>query len=370
MSFTILGLGTALPPGVVTQDEAAKCARLLAGPDVRNASWLPAVYSHSGIQTRHQILGRPLVEDLLAGTRTCGSPFLPDPARDGTGPSTAERMAMYAESAPPLAVEASAKALAESGIDPASVTQLVTVSCTGFIAPGVDFALIRGLGLPPTVERTHVGFMGCHGALNGLRVANAYAADPAARVLLCAVELCSLHYHTGNDAEKAVANAIFADGAAAVVGTAATPLGSPLNAAWSVKATGSCLIPDSAEAMGWAVGDYGFEMTLSRRIPALIARNVRPWLDAWLGRHGLTVETVGSWAVHPGGPKILTAVEEGLSLPPDALATSRAVYAACGNMSSPTVLFVIDRLRRANAARPCVALGFGPGLMAEAVLWA
>jgi predicted naringenin-chalcone synthase len=232
------------------------------------------------------------------------------------------------------------------------------------VAPGIDLALIRGLGLRPTVERTHIGFMGCHAALNGLRVANAYAtADPAARVLVCAVELCSLHYYYGSDADKLIANAIFADGAAAAAGCGAS------RGHWSVAATGSCLIPDTADAMGWTVGDHGFEMSLARRVPALIARNLRPWLEAWLATQGLTVETVGSWAVHPGGPKILAAVEEGLNLPPAALAVSREVYANYGNMSSPTVLFILDRLRRGGAPRPCVALGFGPGLVAEAVLF-
>ncbi|MDB5307004.1 MAG: Alpha-pyrone synthesis polyketide synthase-like Pks18 [Gemmataceae bacterium] len=375
MSFVIHGLGTALPPGRVTQEEAAACARVLAGPAIRDASWLPAVYAHSGIRTRHQILGRALVDDLMGGTEESGSPFLPRADRAG-GPSTGERMRIYAAEAGPLAVRAAAGAVAEAGFDPLSFTHLVTVSCTGFVAPGVDLALIRGLGLRPTVERTHVGFMGCHGALNGLRVANAYAtATPAARVLLCAVELCSLHFHCGDDADKAVANAIFADGAAAVVGAGPDPRGQPQEGTedghrfWRVAATGSCLIPDTAQAMGWAVGDEGFEMTLSRKIPGLIAKNIRPWVEGWLGGNGLSLGGVGSWAIHPGGPKILTAAAEGLGLPPDALAASRAVYAEYGNMSSPTVLFVLDHLRRAGAPRPCVALGFGPGLVAEAVLF-
>jgi len=362
MSFVIHGIGTALPPGVVTQEEAAACARVLSGPAVRDAAWLPAVYSHTGIRTRHQVLGRPFIDDILAGTRSSGSPFLPREG-DDLGPTTGERMRIYAAEAPPLALRAAAAALAESGFGAGSMSHLITVSCTGFAAPGVDHALIRGLGLRPTVERVHVGFMGCHGALNGLRVANAFAAaDPAARVLVCAVELCSLHYHGGNDAGKAVANAIFADGAAAVVGAGSGD-------GWRVAATGSCLIPDTAEAMGWTVGDAGFEMTLSRRIPGLIAENVRPWMAGWLRDNGLSLDGVGSWAVHPGGPKILTAVVEGLGLPTDAVTTSRGVYADYGNMSSPTVLFVVDRLRREGGRRPCVALGFGPGLVAEAVLF-
>ncbi len=365
MSLTLFGLGTALPAARITQQEGLAVARVFGGPDLQDAAWLPAVYAHSGIEARHQAIGRPALDDVLNGTRQSGSVFLPTGEPDDQGPTTAERMRVYAAEAPPLAVRAARAALAESCFEPGSVTQLVTVSCTGFVAPGVDLALIRGLGLRPTVERTHVGFMGCHGALNGLRVANAYAsADPAARVLLCAVELCSLHYHYGRQPDKVVANALFADGAAAVVGQWDDD-----PARWRVAATGSCLIPDTEKAMGWLVGDHGFEMVLSRKIPDLIARNLRPWLEGWLDDNGLSPQSVGSWAVHPGGPKVLAAVQEGLDLPRDALAASRAVYAGCGNMSSPTVLFILDRLRRANAARPCVMLGFGPGLVAEAVLW-
>ena len=155
---------------------------------------------------------------------------------------------------------------------------------------------------------------------------------------------------------------LFRSGAAAAVGGAGGD-------GWRLLATGSCLIPDSAAAMGWTVGDHGFEMTLGKAVPGLIARTIRPWLTAWLGSHGLTPDAVGSWAVHPGGPKILSAVEEGLGLPPAALAVSRGVFADYGNMSSPTVLFVLDRLRKRDAPRPCVMLGFGPGLTAEAAVW-
>ncbi len=365
MSFTLFGLGTALPSATLTQDEGVALARVLGGPDLREAPWLPAVYAHSGIKARHQAIDRAVIDDVLRGTRTSGSVFLPTGEPGDPGPTTGERMKVYAAEAPPLAVRAARAAVSESRFEPGSITHLVTVSCTGFVAPGIDLALIRELGLRPTVERTHVGFMGCHGALNGLRVANAFAAaDPAARVLVCAVELCSLHYHYGWQPDKVVANALFADGAAALVGQR----GEEPNR-WRVAATGSCLVPGTERAMGWVVGDHGFEMVLSRKIPDLIARHLRPWLEGWLRDNGLSLEAVGSWAVHPGGPKVLAAVEEGLALPREALAATWAVYADCGNMSSPTVLFILDQLRRANAPRPCVMLGFGPGLVAEAVLW-
>lgn len=363
MNFVVRGLGTATPPAVVTADEGLRIARVLAGPTARSSGFLPAVYSGTGNRARHQVIGRDAMQDLFDGTCHSGSIFLPNGDTSFPGPTTGQRNALYAAEAPPLAVRAAVPALAESGFAADSITHLVTVSCTGFVAPGVDLALIRGLGLRPTVERTHVGFMGCHGALNGLRTVAAFTtAGPAARVLLVAVELCSIHYHYGDDPEKVVANALFADGAAAVVGTGGS-------GDWAVAATGSCLIPDSADAMGWLIGDHGFEMTLARKVPNVIARSLRAWMTGWLGDNGLSVEGVKSWAIHPGGPKILDAAGESLGLSAAMLAMSRGVFAEYGNMSSPTVLFILDRLRRANAPRPCVALGFGPGLVAEAVLF-
>ena len=364
MSFSIHGLGTANPPDSVSPAEGLAIARLLAGPEVRNSTWLGSIYSSAGVNRRFQVIGGLAMRDALDGTNNTNSPFLPTPENDGVGPSTGVRMERYAAEAGPMALRAARGALAEAGWPADSITHIVTVSCTGFIAPGVDLALITGLGLRSTIERTHVGFMGCHGALNGLRVANAFTtADPTARVLLCAVELCSLHYYYGSAADKLVANAIFADGAAAVVGSAAS-------GDWSLQSSGSCLIPDSAADMGWAVSDHGFEMMLSRRVPGLIARHLKPWLESWLKDKGLSLTEVASWAVHPGGPKIVAAVEESLELPPQALGVSREVLADFGNMSSPTVLFVLDRLRKENAPRPCVALGFGPGLVVEGALFA
>jgi predicted naringenin-chalcone synthase len=363
MSFVLHGLGTAVPAAAVSNEDGLQIARKLAGPTARESGFLPAVYTGTGNRVRYQVIGRDVVQDVVDGTRHSESIFLPSGRSDCMGPSTGARSAMYASEAPPLAVGAAERAIAESGFDPASISHLVTVSCTGFAAPGVDFALINGIGLRPTVERTHVGFMGCHGALNGLRVANAYTtADPTARVLLCAVELCSIHYHYGDDPEKVVANALFADGAAAVVGSGE-------GGGWTVAATGSCLIPDSADAMGWTIGDHGFEMSLARKVPSLIAKSLRPWMQAWLDGQGLTIETVPSWAIHPGGPRILEAAGEALGLSAEALRASRDVFADYGNMSSPTVLFIVDALRKKNASRPCAALGFGPGLTAEAVLW-
>jgi predicted naringenin-chalcone synthase len=312
------------------------------------------------------VMAGEAVKDVLDKTRHSQSVFLPTGEPDDSGPTTAQRMQHYVKHAGPLALQAARRALDQSRVAPSELTHLVTVSCTGFHAPGVDFELIRELCLSPDIERTNVGFMGCHGALNGLRVARAYAeADNQSRILICATELCSLHYYYGWDPQKMIANALFADGAAAVVGGDA---GAHTNA-WRLTASGSHVFADTADAMTWTVGDRGFEMALAKKVPGLIAANLRPWLETFLRRHDLSVACIASWAIHPGGPRILSAVEESLGIAAGATWASREVFAQLGNMSSPTVLMILDRLRQANSPRPCVALGFGPGLAVEAALF-
>ncbi|MBM3290628.1 MAG: type III polyketide synthase, partial [Candidatus Hydrogenedentes bacterium] len=325
------------------------------------ARQLKLLYKMTGVQRRHTC-----VLDAPEG-QPHRQPFFPMP--NGTmqrGPSIRARMEKYEHDALPLALEASREAIARAEIDPLTITHLVTVSCSGFAAPGVDIGLIKSLGLPYTCQRTHIGFMGCHGALNGLRAARGFVeSNPAARVLLCAVELCSLHYHYGWEPDQIVANALFADGAAAVVGGAANGEAD----AWRIAATGSCLVPDSEDAMTWRIGNNGFIMSLSSRVPELIGSHLRPWIESWLAQHGLALDQIQSWAVHPGGPRILGSVVKALGLAKDAVDISREVLRDHGNMSSPTILFILDRLRERDAPRPCVALGFGPGLMAEATLF-
>lgn len=357
--------GTAVPDTLIDQQDALAIARALACPTNEQDSWLPGMYAGTLIEQRHLAFSPQLVRDVIDGTQLSGSVFLPRFEPTDRGPTTSQRMQHYAELAPPLAVRASQQAVAQSGVGADELTHLITVSCTGFFAPGLDRILVERLQLRPTIERTQVGYMGCHGALNGLRVANAFAAEARARVLLCAVELCSLHYHYSYNPSKMVANAIFGDGAAALVGM---PVSVAPPEAWRVLATGSCYLPDSRGAMTWTIGDHGFEMTLSKRVPGLIEQHLKPWLRAWLGEVGVGLEGVRSWGVHPGGPRILTAVEEALGLSPEDTVASREVFASHGNMSSPTVLFILKRVMERNLPRPCLLLGFGPGLVAEAVL--
>ena len=366
MTCAILSIATAVPETAVNQREALKMARSLGCPSVEQDTWLPGMYAGTLIESRRSALPEPVLRDLIDGTRQSGSVFLPRGEPTDRGPTTDQRMRHYVELAPPLIERACGGALASSGQAPAAITHLVTVSCTGFFAPGIDRLLVERLGLPATVERTHIGFMGCHGALNGLRVTRALTgADPSARVLLGAVELCSLHYHYSWNPQKMIANAIFGDGSAALV---AVPAAEAPAGAWQVAASGSCYLPDSAGAMTWTIGDNGFEMTLARNVPGLINRHLRPWLSGWLDRLGVGLAGIRSWAIHPGGPRILEAVQDALGLHPSDTMAARQVFVEYGNMSSPTVLFILDRLIRQGAPRPCLALGFGPGLVAEATL--
>jgi predicted naringenin-chalcone synthase len=363
MSLWIEGLGTGVPPHEATQEQAATFAEALGPEDDEQRRQLRAIYRLSRIRTRRSVL-----QESPGAGGVAGQTFYP-PRRDAEdrGPSTSARMQRYEAEAPGLAVPAARAALADAGRSPAEITHLVTVSCTGFVAPGFDVQLMRQLGLPAATSRTHLGFMGCHGAFHALRVAKAFTdSSPHACVLICAVELCSVHFQYGWSPDLVVANALFGDGAGAVVasGTARNGRGD-----WELTANSSALLDDSADEMTWRIGDHGFQMTLSPRVPGLIQGSLRPWLDPWLASQALSIEDVASWAVHPGGPRILEACAEVTGRTRADFAVSHEVLAEFGNMSSPTILFILERLRRRATPRPCLAIGFGPGLSAEAALF-
>ena len=375
MSMSIAGMATANPDHVLTQDDALELAQQVFAGEDRNRT-LRAIYRRSGIKTRRTLVSTDRVRSWLglgpASADLNANLNDTDLARGGTqtavgrGATTKQRMELYRDEAPRLAWQSSQSALARAELPAREITHLITVSCSGLMSPGLDVELIERLGLSPNVQRTHIGYMACHGAMNGLRVARSFtASDLSARVLLCSVELCSLHYYSQWDPARFMANVIFGDGAAALVGRASTDAGE-----WKHVASGSCLIPDSKDILQHNVCDHGFEVVLSARLPDLIQQHLRPWLEQWLRDHDLSLDRIGCWAIHPGGPRVLSAVQESLGLPAEATAVSRDVLNEFGNMSSATVLFILDRLRRADAPLPCVALAFGPGLTAEVAIFA
>jgi predicted naringenin-chalcone synthase len=279
----------------------------------------------------------------------------------GLFPSTARRMKAYKQFAPELAEQAVAK-LDLQGRE-AEITHLVVASCTGFSAPGLDQILATRLGLRDDLQRSLVGFMGCSAAVPALRIAQAAVlADPAARVLVVNLELCSLHMQETTDLEKALLFLLFGDGcSAALVSADVTGI--------ALRDFRAALLPDSADLITWDIGDDGFDMTLSGQVPARITQALRADLTAEDDRgllRGEGTQAIDLWAVHGGGRSILDAVEAGFLLDGTALQQSRAVLAACGNMSSATVMFVLKRiLDSAEKGKRGLAMAFGPGVVAE-----
>ncbi len=397
MPTSILGLGTASPPHQMTQADAVQMFTDIVCEDERQARLGRVLFRKAEVQTRGTVMPHRFAYNwsrlaVAASQEADGNDPGPSSAElprlesgQSQGATTRERMELYSRFAAGLACESSQMALDQARIDPREITHLITISCTGFDAPGVDIELIERLGLPNTTQRMQIGFMGCHAAINGLRAARAVTeSDPDARVLLCAVELCSLHYRFTWDSEKIIGNALFGDGSAALVlsgGVSRLPNDA---APWQVVDTGSVVIADSEQAMSWRIGDHGFDMCLSSDVGDKIEGHLAAWLIAWLGEHQLGVKDIAYWGVHPGGPRIVSAVKNSLGLSDDDLRYSRAILARHGNMSSPTVLFILREFQRARAAASevptsqlpasqlpaghCVLLGFGPGLVAEIAL--
>ncbi len=338
MTARLTALTTAVPACDFEQDYNAWAMRQLDGR--REGKLYARMAERSGIDHRWSVLSE---EDAKLDQ---GRGFYA-----GSAPSTAERMAIYAEEAPRLALEAIDK-LPELG----AITHLVVASCTGFVAPGIDQIIARRLGLSDDVERVLVGFMGCYAAVTALRTArHIVRSEPAARVLVVTVELSTLHHQQTDDLEPLLAGAQFGDGAAAAIVTGAgegLELGEGLSAA----------LEESDELITWQIGDTGFHMHLSGEVPGRIR--------SALGREDMRRRVCGegpaprAFAVHAGGRSILDAVEKGLDLPPHMLDHSRAVLRDFGNMSSSTLMFVLERILRERPASG-VALAFGPGLAME-----
>jgi predicted naringenin-chalcone synthase len=272
-------------------------------------------------------------------------------------PGTAARMAIYAEAAPELAIAAITDL--DPSLAPDRITHLIVASCTGFVAPGVDQIIAARLGLPASVERLLVGFMGCYAAVAALRSArHIVRSDPAARVLVITVELSTLHLQPATELEPLLAMLQFGDGAAAALVTA-EPLG------FAIDAPFAAALPASADLIRWDITDRGFAMHLSGEVPKRIGAALADPNFARVIAGGHEPASIDGWAVHAGGRSILDAVEHALALPHDALAASRSVLADHGNMSSATLMFVLARLLAGPSIRHGAALAFGPGLAAE-----
>lgn len=340
-------IGTAVPPHDI-HAEFVDFARTTA-LDGRTAALFDRMATQAEIEHRYAIFAPgPKPRDRVLDAEGF--------YRRGAFPSTAARMARFETAAPELV----GRALAALDItaERRAITHLIVASCTGFVAPGLDFQILRAARLSESVERTVVGFMGCFAAVNALKLADHIVRSaPHATVLVVNLELSSLHLQEDWRIDKLLSFLLFGDGAAACL-VSAEPTGLALGRFHAA------VIPNSAELITWHIRDRGFEMHLSGQVPGRIRRWLPDHGAALLGRR--TVGDIGLWAVHAGGRSILDAVQVGLALPPDALAHSRAVLRSFGNMSSATLMFVLERiLRGMQSVGDGMAMAFGPGLSVE-----
>jgi len=278
----------------------------------------------------------------------------------GRFPSTAVRMRLFAARAPELA--ATAVDRLELGSERDGLTHILITCCTGFTAPGLDLELVERCGLPPSIERTIIGFMGCYAAINALKLArHIVRSNPKARVLIVNFELCTLHLQDTSDLAKLLTFLLWGDGCAASL-VSSEPHGLSLDSFRAVH------FPDTAQFMRWNIGDSGFDMVLSGRVPVAIEQGIRIHGNEIL--EGANPNTIELWGIHPGGRTVVDAVERAFAIAPKALSASREVLREFGNMSSATIMFVLKRLLedgRRNA--PGCGIAFGPGLIAETMLF-
>jgi predicted naringenin-chalcone synthase len=360
MTAWIHRIDTLLPDFSFAQ-EAAMAKMQEWARDDREKRLVRAVYRHSGIDRRHSVLRNYDGEGE-------GAFFRRGPDGALRGPGTAARNDIFAAESRAMSVLLARKVLANCpGLGSSDVTHVITVSCTGFYNPGPDYYIVRELGMADATQRYHLGFMGCYAAFPALRMAAQFCeADPSAVVLVMCLELCSIHLQLTGSEDNLLANSLFADGAGAAVVSARAP--APGQPAIRLDGFRSALVPSGEQEMAWRIGDEGFDIALSSYVPRIIGANIGALVGHALAAEGLAVPDIDTWAVHPGGKSIIDQVQRTLELSAEQVKASREVLRRCGNMSSATILFVLEEIFRQTEGkspeRVC-AVAFGPGLTVE-----
>jgi predicted naringenin-chalcone synthase len=348
---TLASIGTAVPARRYTQQELLGTYSQLLPPS--KARLTRAVFESAHIEHRHVVVGD--LFDFGSQRR-----------------STAERNDLYVAEAVPLGRAAVERALETAGLTPRDIDDFVVVSCTGLDTPGLDLRIAGELEMRSNLRRTVIGSMGCYGAFPGInRALTSVMARPGSRALVLCVELGSLHMQHDATRETIVSSAIFADGAAAVV-VSSNPL-DEVDAGPRPRLVDNETRCDyqTFEDMSFHVTDEGFRMYMSSYVPNILATNIATLLEPLLTRNDLTPNSISHWGIHPGGSRILDYLQESLDLADEAMAPSFNVLRDYGNMSSPTVLFVLDNIQQTRAPQPGeygVLMAFGPGLTMEALL--
>lgn len=362
MNVAITAIGIANPPFKNSQNEVAELISNVLCLKPSEKRLLKSIYKSSGIEYRYSVL-----------SDYCKLPgnfdFFPNNSEDDF-PSTAARMKVYKDNALPLAIRAIENCFAtSSSVVQNEITHLITVSCTGMYAPGIDIEIVQQLALKQSLKRTAIHFMGCYGAFNGLKVAESICkAEPNAKVLLVCIELCSIHFQKKFTLTNLISNAIFSDGAAAVI----IESNSNHKKCFNISAFHCDLLPQTSKEMAWHIADYGFDIDLSTYVPQAIQSGISDFTAVLLQQSGYALTDIDFYAIHPGGIKILQACEESLNITEEDNKYSYDVLRNYGNMSSPTVLFVLkkiwDAMLETDHDKKIFSCAFGPGLTIESMM--
>jgi predicted naringenin-chalcone synthase len=352
MNSSIVSIGLSNPGEPIPQAEISRFMQLAHQLDAQERRKLDFLYRKSGIDSRHSVLEDFQTEEVSDFT------FFPKNKELHPFPGTAARMQVFEEKGPELAEQAVRSALQQAEVEANSLTHLILISCTGMVAPGLELDLMRRLGIPSSVERYCIHFMGCYAAFTGLRLADQLVkANPKSRVLVVSVELCTLHFQKEYTEDNLLANSLFGDGAAAA-------LVMQSEKGLQIKNYFSEVLWEGEKDMAWKIGDFGFEMRLSQYIPSLLNQGIRRLRDLFEAKFNFS--KVRHVAIHPGGKQILIQVQEAFGLSPEVNRHALEVLRTCGNMSSASILFVLERMLQDSSIQgDILALGFGPGLTLE-----
>lgn len=350
---SITYIGTAVPKHKNEQASILEFMSRIGSKDAREQRRTSLMYARSGISTRYSV-----VPDYVCALED--REFFPQTEDLEPFPTIEKRMALFEKNATELALNAIRNAFFDKEI-PKNITHLITVSCTGLSAPGLDISLVKALGLPSDIHRTSVNFMGCYAAIHALKQADAVCKSQAdAKVLIVLVELCTLHFQKEQTLDFITSNLLFGDGAACCLVENSTQ-------GFQIASAYSKLFLESQESMGWHLSSNGFLMSLKTEVPKLIEDNIAEFVETALLKIGLQKEDIANWAIHPGGRKILEVTAKSLHLKKDDLKTSFEILKNYGNMSSCTLIFILKEMLGKKSGNTFVA-GFGPGITMESLI--
>jgi len=366
MSSCISAIGISNPQYQISQTAICRFMERAFGLSDNDALRLKKIYEHSGITARYSAIPD------FGFDCYCENEFFPANQTLEPFPDTKKRMSFYRQHALGIAAQAAQNCLA--GFDAAftgKISHLITVSCTGMYAPGIDIDLIEKLGLNRNTERTCINFMGCYGSVNALKAADHICrANPEAKVLIVSVELCTLHFQKENTIENWIANSLFSDGAAAAL-IENTDKRSITKPYLILKDFYAEYIYEARNEMNWLIGNMGFEMKLTSQVSKQIQKSIKPVAEKALQKAGLSLDEIDLFAIHPGGKKILSAAEEGLNICAGKNSIAHQVLEQYGNMSSATILFVLQKILAEKAGQQeqnILSFAFGPGLTVESMV--